>query len=220
MQYNFGKKIMVKLLKRYGDKTLTELKHSNSTELFVAALLSPQCTDTQVNKVTTSLFKKYKTFEDYANANIKELISDLRALNFYKTKARYLKESSKEILSRYNGKIPNSISELTSLEGVGRKVANVVLNSVYGINEGIAVDTHCITVSNRLGIAKTKDPKEVEVALMKSIPKNYWGVASNLLIALGRDTCTSRLKRCDNCVLKHMCPSSTVAPIKNQLHLL
>ncbi|MGC8710055.1 MAG: endonuclease III domain-containing protein [Candidatus Micrarchaeia archaeon] len=209
MQNNFGKEIMELLLKRYGKDIHTSLRHRNSTELFVAALLSPQCTDVQVNNTTSRLFKKYRKFEDYANANIKELRRDLNTLNFYNTKAKYLTESSSAIVKRFDGKIPSTISELTSLKGVGRKVANVVLNSVYNINEGIAVDTHCITVSRRLGFAKTNDPKKIEKALMAKIPNNYWGVASNLLIALGRDTCTSRRKYCSRCVLRDICPSST-----------
>lgn len=201
--------IIKRLLSRYKDKLRTSLEYKNSRELFVAALLSPQNSDEQVNKVTKKLFKKYKRFEDYADAESSRLEKELGSLNFYKTKAKHLKESAKIILDRYNGEVPKSMKELLTLPGVGRKVANVILNELYNINEGIAVDTHCITVSNRLGLAKSKDAEIVEKELMKKIPKRYWGVVSNLFIALGRDTCKARKKECYRCVLKDICKSST-----------
>jgi len=204
----YAKQVLDKLIERYGEQH-TALIYKNPMQLFVAVLLSPQNSDIQVNKVTKKLFDKYKSFEDIANANIKTLEKDLSSLNFYKTKARHLKESAKIMIERYNGNVPKSINELTVLPGVGRKVANVVLNELYNINEGIAVDTHCITVANRLGFAKSKKAEVVEKELMKKIPKEYWGFVSNLFIALGRDTCKARNKECYRCVLKEICPSST-----------
>ena len=203
----YAKKVLEKLIQHYGEQH-TALIYKNPMQLFVAVLLSPQNSDNQVNKVTKKFFEKYKSFEDIANANIKELEKDLSSLNFYKTKAKHLKESAKIIIDRYNGNIPKSIKELIVLPGVGRKVANVILNELYNINEGIAVDTHCITVANRLGFAKSKKAEVVEKELMKKIPKEYWGFVSNLFIALGRDTCKARNKECDRCVLKDICPSS------------
>jgi len=204
----YAKQVLDKLIERYGEQH-TALIYKNPMQLFVAVLLSPQNSDIQVNKVTKKLFDKYKSFEDIANANITKLEKDLSSLNFYKTKARHLKESAKMMIERYNGNVPKSINELTVLPGVGRKVANVVLNELYNINEGIAVDTHCITVANRLGFAKSKKAEVVEKELMKKIPKEYWGSVSNLFIALGRDTCKARNKECYRCVLKDICPSST-----------
>jgi len=204
----YAKQVLDKLIERYGEQH-TALIYKNPMQLFVAVLLSPQNSDIQVNKVTKKLFDKYKSFEDIANANITKLEKDLSSLNFYKTKARHLKESAKMMIERYNGNVPKSINELTVLPGVGRKVANVVLNELYNINEGIAVDTHCITVANRLGFAKSRKAEVVEKELMKKIPKEYWGFVSNLFIALGRDTCKARNKECYRCVLKEMCPSNT-----------
>ncbi len=204
------KKTLSLLKSRYGSSPKTQLGHRNNCELFVAVLLSPQCTDKQVNKTTEELFKRYKTFNDYAESGIKELTFMLKGLNYYKTKARNLKAASQMILSDFSGRVPKTIKELTELPGVGRKVANVMLNEGFGINEGIAVDTHCAVVSRRLGYSRHKDPKKIEIDLMKKIPEKDWGVASNLFIELGRDTCKAARKECERCVMKRICPSSTV----------
>ncbi len=205
------KEILKLLKKKYADKMHTELIHKNMMELFVAVLLSPQCSDTQVNKVTKKLFIDYKTFDDFAKSDIKILTQKLSRLNYYKTKAKYLKTSSKIITERFNGAVPKKINELLELPGVGRKVANVILNEGYGLSEqGIAIDTHCITVSQRLGLTKNKTADKIEIDLMKIIPKKDWKIASNLLIALGRDTCTARKKFCSECVLNRVCQSSEV----------
>lgn len=205
----YVKKVLALLKTRYKDKMHTELVHKNSTELFVAVLLSPQCNDNQVNKVTKVLFEKYTSFNDYAVIDIKTLYRYLNGLNYYKTKARHLKETSRIILERFNGKVPKTINELLELPGVGRKVANVILNEGFGISEyGIAIDTHCIIVSQRLGLTKNKTADKIEKDLIKIIPKADWKVSSNLLIALGRDTCTARKKICNKCILKKICPSS------------
>ena len=205
----YVKKVLTLLKTKYKDKMHTELVHKNTTELFVAVLLSPQCNDNQVNKVTKILFEKYRSLDDYANADIKMLYRYLNGLNYYKTKARHLKEAAKIILERFNGEIPKTISELLELPGVGRKVANVILNEGFGISEyGIAIDTHCIIVSQRLGLTKNKTADKIEKDLIKIIPNADWKVSSNLLIALGRDTCTARKKFCNDCILKKICPSS------------
>ncbi len=172
-------------------------------------MLSPQCTDKQVNVVTTELFRKYKTFSDYANADLRKLSRDISGLNYYKTKARHVKRAAKMIIDVYGGDVPRTIPELMELPGVGRKVANVMLNEGFGISEGIAIDTHCITVTQRLGFTRHKVADKIEKDLIKIIPEERWKVTSNLLIALGRDTCTARTKYCERCVLKNICPSST-----------
>lgn len=209
MDVRMLKIILKKLRGRYGTRLHTRLKHRNMTELFVAVLLSPQCNDNQVNNVTKSLFKKYTTLEDYANADLDRLQKDLSGLNYYRTKARNLKEAAKRLGLNFNGRIPKSIAEMVSLRGVGRKVANVVLNEGYGINEGIAIDTHCTRVSGRLHIpgGREKNPVRIEQWLMENADRKEWGGISNLFIALGRDTCRPR-KECDRCVLRNVCPSS------------
>ncbi len=205
----FGRMVMVLLKRRYYRELHTSLKHYNAVDLFVAVLLSPQCSDEQVNRATSRLFRKFRNFSDYANAGTTALMKELRGINFYRTKARHLKASARLIVEKHKGKVPDTLAELIELPGVGRKVANVLLNELYGIDDGIAVDTHCIVTSNRLGLARSNDPVKVEGALMRKLPKKYWGIASNLLIALGRDTCTARKKECERCVLKRICPSST-----------
>ncbi len=205
------KKVLRLLKSRYGDSPHTQLKHRNNTDLFVAVLLSPQCTDKQTNAVTEKLFKKYKTFDDYAKADIRRLSMDLSGLNYYKTKARNLKASAQMINSRFKGRVPKKMNELLELPGVGRKVANVMLNEGFGIYTGIAVDTHCAVVSRRLGYSRHRDPKKIEQDLLSKIPEEEWGVISNIFIELGRDTCKAAKKECERCVLKDICPSSNVA---------
>ncbi len=207
----YVEEIIDRLMERYSAKLQTELVHKNITELFVAVLLSPQCSDRQVNAVTNELFKKYRSFEDYANTDLRKLTRDLSGLNYYKTKARNLRKAARMIISEFNGDVPRDIDELMELHGIGRKVANVILNEGFGISEqGIAIDTHCITVSQRLGLTRHRTADRIEIDLMRKVPKKDWKIISNLLIALGRDTCTAKRKFCERCVLKDMCPSSEV----------
>ncbi len=202
--------VLKRLSKRYGYDPHTQLAHEHMVDLFVAVLLSPQSTDAQVNRATPKLFKRFKTFDDYANADVRMLQRYLKSINFYKTKARNLKGSAKIILEKFNGQVPKTIAELMELPGVGRKVANVVLNEGYRIDEGIAVDTHCGRVAVRLRLSRQKDPIKIEQDLLKKIPKSEWGRASNLFIELGRDVCHARNKECAKCVLKDICPSSDI----------
>ncbi len=200
--------VLRRLSKRYGYRPRTQLSHINMCELFVAVLLSPQSTDAQVNKVTPMLFSRFRSFEDYANADLRTLESYLKSVNFYKTKAKNIKNSSRIIISRFSGEVPRHLSELMELPGVGRKVGNVILNEGYNIDEGIAVDTHAGRVSRRLGLSRHDDANKVEQDLLRIIPQKEWGRASNLLIELGRDTCGARKKECFRCALKDICPSS------------
>lgn len=206
--HKYAAKILKRLSKKYGYNPHTRLAHMNMADLFAAVLLSPQSTDAQVNKATPALFKRFKTFEDYANADTKTLQKYLKSINFYKTKGRHLKKSAQIIMEKYNAEVPKTIGELMALPGVGRKVANVVLNEGYGIDDGIAVDTHCARVAVRLGLSRQKDPVKIEQDLLKKIPKSEWGRASNLFIELGRDICHARNKECSRCPLKDICPSS------------
>ena len=202
--------VLKRLSKKYGAELHTNLKHVNMTELLVAALLSPQCTDKQVNDGTVELFKRFRTFDDYADADVATLRRYLKGINFYKTKAKHLRSAARMIVDRFGGKVPRTLKELMELDGVGRKVANVVLSDGYGIDEGIAVDTHVAVTSSRLGLARSRDPYKIEVELMRKVPRRYWGMVNGLFIGLGRDVCTARRKYCERCILNDICPSSTV----------
>lgn len=208
MQPNFPETVVKKLSAHYRNQKETMLEFSNPAELLVATMLSPQCTDRQVNNVTRVLFKKYKKFHDYAKADMKMLYSDLSGINFYKTKARHIRQAAQIVVSQFHGKLPRTLGELMILPGVGRKVANVVLTNGFGIVEGIAIDTHCITVANRLKLSRTRRPELIEKDLMRKLPKRDWRYVSNLFIALGRDTCKANKKECFRCILKNICPSS------------
>ncbi len=212
----FARVVFERLSKKYND-IHTHLNHKNTTELFVAVLLSPQCTDVQTNKSTKELFKHFKTFYDYANADTRTLEKYLKGLNYYKTKAKHLKQAARDIIKNFSGKVPKTMKELTSLPGVGRKVANVILYEGFGINEGIAVDTHVATTSRRLGLASSKDPENIEKELMLIFPKEQYGKVSNLLIALGRDVCKAKQRKCGECVLNDICPSSLVNTKKESI---
>ena len=207
---DFSSQVMERLLKRYDIEKEEMLDFSNPTQLLVATSLSPQCTDKQVNNVTRQLFKKYKKFSDYANSDLRKLQKDLSGINYYKTKAKHIREAAKIIESNFHGKVPKTIDELMTLPGVGRKVANVVLTNGFGIPEGIAVDTHCITVANRLKLTRTRNPAKIEKDLVRKIPKKYWLEVSNSFVALGRDACKAIRKECYHCVLNDICPSSNV----------
>ena len=207
---DYAVRVLERLSKRYGCRLHTQLRHADITELFVAALLSPQCTDRQVNEATSALFKRFRTFGDYAKAEPSSLRRYLKGVNFYRTKAKHLRSASKEIVEGFGGRVPRTLAELMELDGVGRKVANVILSEGYGINEGIAVDTHVAVTSRRLGLTGNKDPAKIEADLMRGIPKKYWGDVNGLLIELGRDACTARRKHCERCVLNDICPSSSV----------
>lgn len=181
------------------------LNFSNVFELLVATILSAQCTDKRVNIVTSSLFKKYKTIEDYANADITCFEEDIKSTGFFRNKAKNIIATANIILKQYNGIVPKTMEELITLKGVARKTANIVLGSGYGISEGIAVDTHVIRLSNLIGLSKSPDPKKIEKDLMKIVPKKYWIKVSFLIQTLGRRVCKARKPDHDICPVKHLC---------------
>ena len=197
---------MVARLKAEYPDARTELDWKNPLELLVATMLSAQTTDVQVNKVTQSLFSKYRTAEDYADAE--ELEADIRPTGFYRNKARSLQGMARALVQEHGGEVPRTMQELVSLPGVGRKTANVVLGNAFGVDEGIVVDTHVRRVSGRLGLTKNKDPVKIEQDLMKIVPEKDWTVFSHLLILHGRRTCKARQPDCPNCVLNDICPSA------------
>jgi endonuclease-3 len=186
----------------------TELDWSNPLELLVATILSAQTTDVQVNRVTESLFSKYRKAEDYADSTTDELEEDIRPTGFYRNKARSLRAMASALVEEHGGEVPRTMSELVALPGVGRKTANVILGNAFGTNEGIVVDTHVRRVSGRLGLTESSDPVKIEQELMGLVPEGDWTSFSHLLILHGRRTCKARKPDCPNCILNDICPSA------------
>ena len=173
--------------------------------MVVAVMLSAQCTDERVNKTTPELFSRCKTIEDYANIDIKELEKIIHPCGFYKNKAKNIKLCAKQVLDNYNGIVPNNMDDLLTLAGVGRKSANVILLEVYGIANGIAVDTHAKRISNLTGLSKEKEPEKIEKDLLKLIPKDYLAFVNHLFVWHGRNTCIARKPKCNSCTIKNFC---------------
>lgn len=199
-----AKKIYKTLEQKY-PKVTTALLHRNSLQLLVATILSAQCTDKRVNIVTEPLFKKYKSVKCYAKADMIEFEKEIKSTGFYKNKAKNIIESAKMIMDKFNGKVPDTMEDLIQLPGVARKTANIVLFHGFGKVEGIAVDTHVLRVSGRLGLTKNTDPVKIERDLMALFDRKNWGKLSNLLIQHGRETCSSRNPQCTNCEIKTVC---------------
>ncbi|OGK08799.1 endonuclease III [Candidatus Roizmanbacteria bacterium RIFCSPHIGHO2_01_FULL_35_10] len=193
-------KILSKLNELFPDTKIV-LKYSNYWELLVAVILSAQCTDVQVNKVTEKLFKKHRSFDDYVNANVSEFEQDIRSTGFYHNKAKNILATAKIIKKKFNGKVPGSMVDLLTLKGVARKTANVVLGNAFGIYEGIAVDTHVRRLSKLYGLTDLDDPDKIEQDLMKIIPQKDWFKFTYLLIDYGRKYCTARKHDHQNCPL-------------------
>lgn len=186
----------------------TALNYSSPFELIIATILSAQCTDERVNKVTPALFKRYPTIEDFAQADQKELEKDIHSTGFYRNKAKSIIGLSKKVMEQFNGKLPDNMEDLITLPGVARKTANILLSSVFKKAEGIAVDVHVRRVSERLSFSKEKNPDKIEKDLMRLIPKEDWLDISYLLIDHGRAICTARKPKCPQCPLKNLCPSA------------
>ena len=200
-------KIIELLEKEHSDAKIA-LQYRNPLELLIATILSAQATDEQINSITPRLFKKYKTPEDYANADSNELEQDIRSSGFYHNKAKNLKNSAKMLVEKYNSQVPKTMEELVELPGVARKTANIVLFNAYGITVGIAVDTHVRRLSQRLGLTENTNPDKIEKDLMNIVPKDKWMRITDLLIFHGRRVCDARKPRCDACVLNKICPSA------------
>lgn len=185
----------------------TALHFNDPFQLLVATILSAQTTDVMVNKITVNLFRKYRDIGDYAHASPETFRKDIGSINFYKTKARNIQTAAKTIIETFNAQVPRTMDELTSLPGVARKTANIILTNAYGIKEGIAVDTHVKRLSNLLGLTKNEDPVKIEKDLMAIIPKEDWGNISHLLILHGRKICQAKKPRHKECILYDICPS-------------
>jgi len=184
------------------------LNYSNPLELLVATILSAQCTDEMVNKVTARLFPRYPTTDDYAGANLERFEQEIRSAGFYRNKAKNIINSAVKIKEKYGGSVPQTMVELLTLPGVARKTSNIVLYNAFGVIEGIAVDTHVKRVSKRLGLTDNTDPVKIEKDLMKIIPRAKWGSFPYLLIEHGRAVCPARKPKCDICPLNDICPSA------------
>jgi len=207
MSENFAQKQkralqILKILEKHNPNARIALKYGNPIQLLVAVMLSAQCTDKKVNEVTEKLFKKYKTVEDFASANLKTFEQEIKQTGFYKAKAKNIIAAAKMIKDKFGGKLPHTIEEMTMLPGVGRKTANIVLGNAYGIVEGIAVDTHVRRLAQHFGWTKEKDPDKIEQDLMKLWPKKYWLKGTYLLQHYGRTICTARKCGCRNSYLK------------------
>ena len=214
-RHNF-KRIWALLKKEYPD-VKPSLNYGNPLELLVATVLSAQSTDVQINRVTEKLFKKYRTAEDYVNADLRELESDVYSSNFHKNKAKNIKEAARIIVECHNGEVPRTMEELVALPGVGRKTANIVLERGFGVIEGIAVDTHVKRVSRRLGLTKRPDPEKIEQDLMSLVSKEDFDSFSMTLIYHGRKICQARKPKCPSCVVNKLCPSCAI--YMSQYHL-
>ena len=194
----------IEILKKLYPEAICSLNASNPFELLVATRLSAQCTDARVNLVTPALFERYKTVEDYAAADVKDIEKYIHSCGFYKSKAESIVGMAQKILSDFGGEVPDNIEDLTTLPGVGRKTANLIVGDVYG-KAAIVVDTHCIRITNRLGLVKEKDPKKIELALKKIIPAEEGSDFCHRIVLFGRDVCSARKPKCDECSLFDFC---------------
>jgi endonuclease-3 len=186
------------------------LRFSTPFELLVATILSAQTTDVQVNRVTADLFKKYRSVQDVANTTPEKFAQDIRSVNFFNNKAKNINKTATMIIEKFGGEVPQTMEELVSLPGVARKTANIVLSSAFGINEGIAVDTHVKRLAYRLGLTKHDDPVKIEQDLIAITPKKEWGHFSHLLIFHGRKVCQAKKANHALCVLFDLCPSNKI----------
>ena len=201
---NKATKIVLELSKYYDGKK-GSLDFTTPFELLVAVMLSAQCTDARVNIVTKELFKKANTPEAFANMEIKEIEKLISSISFYKNKSKHLKECSEQIINKYNGEVPNTMEELITLSGIGRKSANVIMLEAFNNCQGIAVDTHAHRISNRLGLSSQDDPLKVEQDLLKKIPKKYWELVNHILVYHGREICDARKPKCNSCPVATLC---------------
>lgn len=197
-------KIIELLKKTYPDATCS-LNFNSPFELGIAVMLSAQCTDDRVNKTTPSIFKKYNKPNDFVNMDISILEDLIYPCGFYKTKAKNIKAYSKKIIEEYNGRLPNNMEELITLPGIGRKSANVIMLEAFNNPIGIAIDTHAKRICNRLGLSLNSDPIKIEHDLLNIVPKKYYRDINHLLVWHGRNICTARNPKCDNCPVSKYC---------------
>lgn len=199
---------IIKILGTEHPESRTALRFETPFQILVATILSAQCTDERVNRITPALFKKYPSVEAFAEADREELEKDIRPTGFFRNKAKSIIGASKKIVSDFGGRVPDSMAELITLPGVARKTANIVLSSGYGKAEGIAVDVHVKRLSGRLGLSKKVDPEKIEQDLLQIVPREYWLDFNYVLVNFGRKICQARKPRCPECKLKKFCSAA------------
>lgn len=198
------KEILALLDEQYGTEFICYLNYETPWQLLIATMLSAQCTDARVNIVTKDLFQKYTSVEAFANADLKELEQDIKPTGFYHNKAKNIISCMKDIRDKFCGEVPESLEDLTSLAGVGRKTANVIRGNIYH-EPSVVVDTHVKRISRRLGLTKNEDPEKIEFDLMKELPKDHWILYNIQIITFGRSICTARSPKCEQCFLQKYC---------------
>ena len=198
------KEILARLDEAYGREYRCYLNHDNAWQLLIAVIMSAQCTDARVNLVTKDLFRKYDTLEKFASAEIEELEQDIHSIGFYHNKARNIILCARKLVEEFGGEVPESLEDLISLPGVGRKTANVIRGNIYH-EPSIVVDTHVKRISNRLGFTKESDPYKIEQDLMKVLPKDHWILYNMQIITFGRSICIARSPKCSECFLQDLC---------------
>jgi len=203
---NYKKRVkqIIEILEKEYPDARTALTFRSPLELLVSTVLSAQCTDERVNKVTRDLFKKYRSLKDYAQVDLAELEEDIRPTGFFRNKAKSIKAFSTTLAERFNGEVPDNLKDLLSLPGIGRKTANLVLSEVFGV-PGIVVDTHVLRLSKLIGLSKNTDPTKVEFDLMEIAPKEKWRLFSNILVLHGRAICIARKPRHQECKIVGLC---------------
>ena len=201
---------IITILKKEYPGARTELNYDNPLQLLVATILSAQCTDERVNRVTEELFKKYHSAKDYIKVPIEELEEDIRPTGFYRNKAKSIRATTTMLVEEFGGEVPGTMKDLLRLPGVARKTANVVLANAFGKSEGIAVDTHVKRVSRRLELTKEEKPDKIEKDLMELIPQEEWIDINHALILHGRRICKARKPLCAQCIISNYCPSCKI----------
>ena len=202
------REILRLLDEQYGREYVCYLNHENAWQLLIATMLSAQCTDARVNIVTADLFRKYRSIEDFANADLKELEGDIKPTGFYHNKAKNIIACCKKLIEEFDGQVPSTLEELTSLAGVGRKTANVIRGNIFN-EPSVVVDTHVKRISKKLGLTKNDDPVKIEFDLMKELPRDHWILYNIHIITLGRTICTARSPKCTECFLADVCKAGT-----------
>ena len=203
------KSILEKLDREYGTDFRCYLDHENTWQLLFAVILSAQCTDANVNKVTPGLFKRFPDLEAFAAANLSDVEEAIHSIGLYRSKAKNLIACARRLIEDFKGEVPSDIDELTSLPGVGRKTANVIRGNIYHI-PSIVVDTHVKRISNKLGLVKSEDPVKIERELMEILPEDHWITWNINIITLGRNICIANREKCSLCFLREDCPSAKV----------
>ena len=193
------------LLKKQYPDAKCSLNFNSAFEILVAVMLSAQCTDERVNKVTAEFFPKYNTSKDFANMPLESIESLIHSCGFYKNKAKNLKLASQKISTDFNGEVPKTMEELMSIPGIGRKSANVIMLEAFNNPQGIAIDTHAKRIASRIGLSKEKEPEKIEQDILKLIPKEYYKDVNHLLVWHGRQTCDSRKPKCKDCPVRKYC---------------